>query len=73
MVIYKSTMTQANEFMVILERINTVGMAVQVLDSIPEGEVALKNQSRTKIVELLLSANISTAKAKTKKSRAATA
>lgn len=68
MVIYRSTMTQANEFMVILERINTVGMAVQVLDSIPESETALKNESRAKIVELLLSANISTAKAKKNKS-----
>ena len=73
MVIYRSTMTQANEFMVILERINTVGMAVQVLDSIPESETALKNESRTKIVELLLSANISTTISTAKKSKAATA
>lgn len=69
MVIYRSTMTQANEFMVILERINTVGMAIQVLGLIPESETTLKNESRAKIVELLLSANISTAKAKTTKSK----
>lgn len=31
MVIYRSTMTQANEFMVILERINTVGMLFKFL------------------------------------------
>jgi hypothetical protein len=69
MVIYRSTMTQANEFMVILERINTVGMAIQVLELIPDSETALKNESRVKIVELLLSANISTSISKTKKSK----
>jgi len=35
MVIYRSTMAQANQFMEVLERINTVGMAVQILDTIP--------------------------------------
>ena len=60
MVIYRSTMTQANEFMLILERINTVGMSVRVLDSIPEDEKLLKNETRAQIVELLLNANIST-------------
>lgn len=73
MIIYRSTMTQANEFMVILERINTVGMAIQVLDLIPESEITLKNESRAKIVELLLNANVSTSVSKTKKSKAATA
>jgi len=53
MMIYRSTMTQTNEFMSLLERINTVGMAVQVLDSIPESE-KLKNETRAKIVSLLL-------------------
>jgi len=58
MAIYRSTMAQANEFMSILERINTVGMAVQVLDSIPDSEQALKNDTRTQIVNLLLRANV---------------
>jgi hypothetical protein len=57
MVIYRSTMAQANEFMSILERINTVGMAVQVLDSIPETATVLKSETRAHIVELLLIAN----------------
>jgi hypothetical protein len=57
MVIYKSTMAQANEFMAVLERINTVGMTVQVLDSIPEADADLKNKTRANIVELLLKAN----------------
>lgn len=58
MVIYRSTMTQANQFMTVLERINSVGMAVQVLDSIPEAEGSLKNKTRAGIVELLLRADV---------------
>lgn len=54
MVIYRSTMAQANEFMIVLDRINSVGMAVQVLDSIPESEGQLKNATRAQIVELLI-------------------
>jgi hypothetical protein len=54
MVIYRSTMAQANEFMVVLDRINSVGMAIQVLDSIPETEGQLKNATRAQIVELLI-------------------
>ncbi len=54
MVIYRSTLAQAGQFMSILERINTVGMAVQILDSIPEGTSELKNQTRAEIVRLLL-------------------
>jgi TRADD-N domain-containing protein len=54
MVMYRSTVTQANEFMSILERINTVGMAIRVLDAIPEGAAELKNQTRAAMVELLI-------------------
>jgi TRADD-N domain-containing protein len=54
MVIYRSTMAQANQFMTVLERINTVGMAVQILDAIPESNAELKNSTRAEIVSLLL-------------------
>jgi hypothetical protein len=54
MVIYRSTMSQANAFMQVLERINTVGMAVQILDSIPEADAQLKNSTRAELVTLLL-------------------
>jgi hypothetical protein len=57
LVIYRSTMTQANEFMAILERINTVGMAMQVLDSIPDEQLELKNATRAEIVSLLVGAS----------------
>jgi hypothetical protein len=53
---FRSTMTQANQLMEVLERINPVGMAVQILDSIPEEESELKNSTRAEIVALLLSA-----------------
>jgi hypothetical protein len=54
MVIYRSTMRQANEFMSVLERINTVGMAVHELDRIPEQRDELKNQVRAHLVESLI-------------------
>ncbi len=56
MVIYRSTITQANEFMTVLERINSVGMAVQILDSLPEG-TDLKNTARADLSMLLLDGN----------------
>jgi hypothetical protein len=58
MVIYRSTMSQANGFMAVLERINTVGMAVQVLDSIEDSDPK-KNDTRAQMIGLLLHANIS--------------
>jgi hypothetical protein len=57
MVIYRSTMAQANEFMTVLERINNAGMAVQVLDALPEG-TDLKNATRAQIAMLLLGTKI---------------
>ncbi|MGP8250981.1 MAG: TRADD-N-associated membrane domain-containing protein [Terracidiphilus sp.] len=54
MVIYRSTMSQANDFMSVLERINTVGMAVHELDRIPEEEKELKNEVRARLVESLV-------------------
>jgi nitrate reductase gamma subunit len=56
MVIYRSTMTQANDFMNVLDRINNVGMAVQVLDQIPDQPPELKNEVRAKIIDHLLEA-----------------
>jgi hypothetical protein len=62
MVIYRSTMRQANDFMSVLERINTVGMAVHELDRIPDNPPELKNAVRAHVVELLISVNQSPAK-----------
>jgi putative ubiquitin-RnfH superfamily antitoxin RatB of RatAB toxin-antitoxin module len=54
MVLYKSTMLQANQFMSILERINTVGMAVGILDAIKDDAGELKDNTRVDIIRLLL-------------------
>jgi hypothetical protein len=43
-------MAQANQSMEILERINMVGMAVQILETIPEGDSELKNKPGQKLL-----------------------
>ncbi len=58
MVIYRSTMAQANQYVEVLERMNMVGMAVQILDAIPEAESELKNKTRAEMVSLVLSVNV---------------
>jgi hypothetical protein len=69
MVIYRSTMLQAAKYMSILERINTVGMAVQILDTV-DGKMdnpmlMLKDTTRVDIIKILLaqSAAVSVAQA----------
>jgi hypothetical protein len=54
-VIYKSTLQQASSYMDILDRINSVGMAVQIVDSISGTADNLKNETRAELVKLLLS------------------
>ncbi|MGC2398613.1 MAG: hypothetical protein WA510_02455 [Acidobacteriaceae bacterium] len=53
LVLYRSTMQQADQFILVLDRINNVGMAVQVLDQIPDNPPELKTQARMKIIEHL--------------------
>jgi hypothetical protein len=55
MVLYRSTVKQANDFIVVLDRINNVGMAMQVLDQIPDEPQEMKNDVRARIIESLLS------------------
>jgi hypothetical protein len=57
MVIYRSIMQQANEFMSVLERINAAGMAVSELERIPDSLTELKNGARARFAESLLYAN----------------
>lgn len=54
MMIYKNTMKQATQYVTVLERINTVGMAVQILDAINEASSELKDVTRVDIIRLLL-------------------
>jgi hypothetical protein len=54
MFVYRSTIAQANSYMATLERINTVGMAVQLLETIPDDQSALKTATKAELVKLLL-------------------
>jgi hypothetical protein len=54
LVLYKSTMSQAKEYVAILERINAVGMSVQVLEKIEESNSSLKDQTISDLSKQLL-------------------
>ena len=38
----------------VLERINSVGLAIQILDSIPDSDEELKSQTKAEITKLLI-------------------
>ncbi|EQB9041830.1 TRADD-N-associated membrane domain-containing protein [Vibrio cholerae] len=54
LVLYKSTMSQAKEYVAILERINAVGMSVQVLEKIEYSNKTLKDQTISDLSKQLL-------------------
>lgn len=54
LLIYRSVLAQSKEYVVVLERINAVGMAVQVIASIPESGAELKNQTTAELARQLL-------------------
>jgi NADH:ubiquinone oxidoreductase subunit K len=54
LVIYKSTMQQAKEYMSIIERINAVGMSVQILENLGDENKELKEQTTAEISKQLL-------------------
>lgn len=49
LIIYRSTMSQASDYVRTLERINAVGMAIQIVDSISEDNVELKSKVRAEL------------------------
>jgi hypothetical protein len=55
LIIYKSTVQQAIKYSKSLERINSVGMAMQILDTMPDetNESDLKSKTKAALVELL--------------------
>jgi hypothetical protein len=55
LIVYKATMEQAKEYVTILERINAVGMAVQIAEGITDPEGKLKAQTTADIAKQLLS------------------
>lgn len=52
--LYKSTMAQAAEYVAILERINAVGMSVQILETIQQEEGTLKEETTAEVAKQLL-------------------
>lgn len=48
LVLYKSTMAQAKDYVTMLERINAVGMSVQILDTLDDGNKELKHATIAK-------------------------
>lgn len=54
--IYKSCMSQAIEYSKTLERINAVGMAMQILDSIPDdtNKDSIKSATKASVVTILM-------------------
>lgn len=54
LVIYRSILAQSKEYVTVLERINAVGMAVQVIASIPDENEDLKHQTTADLAKQLL-------------------
>lgn len=52
--LYRATIQQAGTYVKTLERINSVGMAMQILDSISSDSVSLKDSTKAEIVKSLL-------------------
>jgi hypothetical protein len=78
LVLYRSTMAQAKEYVTMLERINAVGMSVQILDTLDDGNKELKHKTIANVATQLLkmysmgavSGGASTSKPKTKRAGA---
>jgi hypothetical protein len=54
LLIYKSTMAQARDYVTVLERINAVGMSIQILESIEGTEPQMRNDARSQLARDLL-------------------
>lgn len=54
LVVQRSTMEQAKEYVVVLERINAVGMSINILDAIEGADPKVRNEARAGIARDLL-------------------
>jgi hypothetical protein len=54
LVIYRSVLAQSKEYVTVLERINAVGMAVQVISNIPDENSELKHSTTADLAKQLL-------------------
>jgi len=54
LLIYRSTMSQAKGYVEVLERINAVGMSIQILESIDDKNLELKDSTTAEVAKELL-------------------
>nr|WP_315596127.1 hypothetical protein [uncultured Cupriavidus sp.] len=54
LLIYRSILSQSKEYVTVLERINAVGMAVQVIANIPDDNAQLKHETTALLAKQLL-------------------
>lgn len=54
LLLYKSTMNQAKEYVSVLERINAVGMSVQIIDTIEDKEAKIKDEVKAELAKKLI-------------------
>ncbi|SEH15070.1 hypothetical protein SAMN05428974_1344 [Sphingopyxis sp. YR583] len=54
LIIYRSTMDQAKNYVVVLERINAVGMSINIIESIEAGDATSRNKARAELARELL-------------------
>jgi hypothetical protein len=54
LVLHSATMSQAKDYVTILERINAVGMSMQILESLGDGDHDLKQETTAAIAQQLL-------------------
>ena len=54
LILYKATMAQAKDYVSILERINAVGMSVQILETIDSSATGLKDETTADVASQLL-------------------
>ncbi len=66
LLIYRSILAQSKDYVTVLERINAVGMAVQVIATIPEANAELKSQTKAELAKQLLSLYASSPPPRTK-------
>lgn len=62
LLIYRSILSQSKDYVSVLERINAVGMAVQVISNIPQGSSALRDQTTAELAKQLLGLYASSSK-----------
>ena len=54
LIIYRSTMDQAKNYVVVLERINAVGMSINILETIGDENAQARNEARADLARNLL-------------------